>query len=79
MDHPVFQDALPLIFDTRHLQRSECPSTCTTRGARTYLVICTKHDIGLPSRPFLRIFLPFRVRIVQITVDRFGIVGLGRG
>ena len=63
VDHAIFQDTLPLVFDSCDLKLRIFRLRClihATDGKGIHLVVRAKHDIIFSRSPFFRLFLAFR-------------------
>ena len=79
VDHPVLEDALPLILHTRNLTYGGFASSAnslSTRKCDANLVVCAKHDILFRRAPHFVDFLIIRIGVIEIAIDRFVVIYL---
>lgn len=67
VDHPILQNALPLVLYASDLKHISGLNRLLGKLIR-YLVICAKDDVAITRAIFLSVFLFLRVRIIQVTI-----------
>jgi len=69
MDHPIFENALPLVLHTGDLKPILSPDRgMISKAKANYLVIRAEDDVAITRAILLGVFLFFRVRIIQVAI-----------